>query len=265
MPVRRRFLASVALVSLIAASGCVAAPPTSHDAASAKPAHWAYEGVDGPGNWGKLASDYEECGIGARQSPIDLPANPPAPTEETVVTLAQQASAGHADDTGHTGQFWPVAPATTLAHGGYDLALKQVHYHVPSEHTIAGKPAAAEFHFVHEDATGHRLVLALLGRKGTPTPGVQAFVDAATAGEDVPVTVDFEAFLPKSSDYYLYEGSLTTPPCTERVSWIVLSTPITLSEAQLTKLESLHGEIARPVNPIDERVITGGTARIARG
>ncbi|MFT3877881.1 MAG: carbonic anhydrase family protein [Propioniciclava sp.] len=265
MPVRPRVLAPIALACLIALSGCVSAPPTTRAQASAPPAHWTYEGVDGPGNWGKLSAAYQECGVGEEQSPIDLPAAVPASTQETAITLAQPTSDGHADDTGHTGQFWPAHPATTLSHGGRSFELKQLHYHTPSEHTIAGKPAAAEFHFVHEDAAGHHLVLAVLGQKGKPTPGMDAFVNAATAGEDVGATLNFESILPAASAYYTYEGSLTTPPCSQSVPWIVLSTPITLSEAQLTKLEKLHGEIARPVNPIGERSISGGSATVKRG
>ncbi len=275
---RHHFIVPIALACLLALSGCVAAPPTSPGSeasapptspptspasqASAPPEHWTYQGVDGPGNWGKLSSAYAACGTGEQQSPIDLPATVPASTEEAVVALAQPSTGGHADDTGHSGQFWPEQSPTTLSHGGRDYELKQLHYHTPSEHTVAGKPAAAEFHFVHEDAAGRHLVLAVLGQQGEATPGIQAFIDAATAGEDVPVTLDFGSFMPASSAYYAYDGSLTTPPCTESVPWIVLSTPISLSEAQIAQLEKLHGEIARPVNPIGERTVSGGSATI---
>ncbi|MFT4215896.1 MAG: carbonic anhydrase family protein [Micropruina sp.] len=198
------------------------------------------------------------------QSPIDLPATVPASTEETAITVTQAAAEGHAEDTGHSGQFFPASPPATLSHGGSDYSLQQMHFHTPSEHTIAGKHAAAEFHFVYGDAAGRHLVVALFGENGAPTTAMQAFIDAATAGKNVPATLDLAAIMPASSAYYSYEGSLTTPPCTESVPWIVLSTPVTLSEAQLAKLRALHGEIARPDNPIGARTVSGGLETVKR-
>ncbi|MFT3660392.1 MAG: carbonic anhydrase family protein [Gordonia sp. (in: high G+C Gram-positive bacteria)] len=256
-----RLLAPLALASVIVLAGCSSSTDIASPESSSP--HWSYGGKGGPEHWDDLSPSFGDCDDVERQSPIDLPAQVPASTAHTVVAL-KAAAEGAATDTGHSEEFAPDQPVTTVTVDGAEYVMKQMHFHTPSEHTIAGRPAAAEFHFVHETAEGSRLVLAVLAQQGAPVHGMDQFLDAVDAHEKKPVALNFGEWLPAAGDYYAYEGSLTTPPCTEHVKWMVLSTPVTLSANQLGRLEALHGANARPVNPVGDRRITGGRVEIER-
>lgn len=263
MPARSWLIASAFAVSTVTLVGCAQPAPDPSAAPVAEPAHWSYDGDSGPAAWAGLDPDFEACAAGTVQSPIDLPAAVPAPSSS--IELSAADAAGDVFDSGHAVEFESDGEGETLTIGGDEYSLQQLHAHVPSEHTIAGQPAAAELHLVNADAAGHLLVLGVLVTEGATSEALAPFIEAATQTADDDVTLDVSAVLPASLENYEYSGSLTTPPCTEDVQWVVMSTPISMSAAQITTLEGVHSHNARPTQPLGERVVVGGTAALQTG
>jgi carbonic anhydrase len=229
-------------------------PVSSAPSASTAPAsHWAYTGEEGPDRWGELASSFSTCGTGTAQSPVDLPST--AEPEDDDLVLAYSPVDEEAVDTGHTLQL-NAQPGAGLTYGGVEYALQQVHYHDPSEHTIDGLNAPVEFHFVNRDAEGNLLVLGVLGVQGEHNEAFEPLVGAATAGVmPAASTVDVPAMMPSSLHHFAYEGSLTTPPCTEGVQWLVFDTPVQLGQDQIETLEARYDDNNRPIQPLNDRKI----------
>lgn len=222
--------------------------------------HWAYDGDDGPTHWGELSDDFALCADGSHQSPVDLPARVPHGGGRTDVQVGD--AEGAVADTGHTFQLTVNDGAgTSVIHDQVTYDLVQMHYHVPSEHTVAGDPADVEFHFVHRSPDGGVLVLGLLAEKGDKTPAVQPFIDAVRADEQTETDLDLSRMLPGESPAYSYEGSLTTPPCTEGVQWLVLQERITLSSGQLAVLTRAEDHNARSTHPLGDREVDGTDLR----
>ena len=270
MPLTRtRLLRSHPAAGLIALSvaalltGCSGADPaavdgptpaeaTSSSSSTAAP-HWDYDGEEGPDHWGELAANFATCGTGTAQSPLDLPAA--AEPEDDDLALSYATVGEQSVDTGHTLQL-DTEPGAGLQYNGIDYSLVQVHYHDPSEHTIGGQQAPIEFHFVHKDAEGNLLVIGVMGIAGEHDDTFQPFVDAATAGATpAPASVDIAAMMPSSLQHYAYVGSLTTPPCTENVQWLVMDTPVTLGQDQIDTLEDRYDHNNRPVQALNDREV----------
>lgn len=249
-------IASVLAVGF-ALAGCAATPPTAAPTdprPSSTPTHWAYEGVDDPAHWASLSDEYARCGDGRAQSPIDLPAlGHDGP-------LALDVTAGSVDettaDTGHTVQLTAGAGETTVI-DGVDHHLQQMHFHAPSEHTVQGERYPVEFHFVHADAEGNLAVVAVFGKAGAHDDAFDAYIEGAAAGSTSARehVVDVGAMLPTDRSYWSYDGSLTTPPCTEGVHWVVLATPVELGQDQIDALTAVHHDNDRPIQPLDGRTV----------
>lgn len=246
---------AVAAVTLV---GCAPPAPEQSAPPATGPAHWSYDGESGPESWGEADSSFQACAAGTQQSPIDLPAEVPAPT--TSIDLAATDAHGDVFDSGHAVEVETGGAGEVLTVAGDEFSLQQMHAHVPSEHTVAGRPAAAELHMVHTDADGNLLVLGVLVAEGAASAELTPFIDAAghLADEDE-VSLDVAAVLPASLENYEYSGSLTTPPCTEDVQWVVLGTPISMSAAQIGSLAQVHSHNARPTQPLGDRTVVGGS------
>ncbi|MBL0886721.1 carbonic anhydrase [Myceligenerans indicum] len=262
MPVRPRTLVPAFLpLTALALTGCGTDPTQAlPDPVEEPAAHWAYgDGVDAPAHWGELSEDYALCADGSHQSPVDLPAAVPAADGTTRIEVA--AASGVIADTGHTFQLTigAAGDGTGLAHDGERYDLVQVHFHTPSEHTVDGEPADAEFHLVHQNQDGDVLVVGLMAQEGDATPALRPFLDAVDAGKETTADLDLPRILPEESSAYSYGGSLTTPPCTEEVDWLVLEQQITLSPAQLAVLTGAENPNARPTLPLGDREIDGTT------
>lgn len=265
-------LAALSIAALL--SGCSAAAPTAENttapassstsspspsaATSSSPSsapapHWAYNGEEGPDHWGELASAFSTCRTGTAQSPIDLPST--AEPEDDDFVLAYTPVDEEATDTGHTLQL-NAQPGAGLTYGGEDYTLLQLHYHDPSEHTIDGAQAPIEFHFVNKDADGNLLVIGVLGIPGEHNESFEPLVTAATAGATpAPNTANIPAMMPSSLRHFAYEGSLTTPPCTEDVQWLVMETPVELGQDQIDTLKARYDDNNRPVQPLNGREV----------
>jgi len=240
-----------------------AAPTPAGAAAPSEPPHWSYEGEHGPDHWGDLSDAWATCKTGKNQTPIDIvpkSATASKTLAELVFTYAPQPLV--ILNNGHTVQVNATAPST-LATAGATWRLAQLHFHAPSEHTIDGKHFDAELHVVHQNDAGAYAVIGLFLEKGKENAALAPMIDHAPmeATKDAQTiagaSLDLSPLLPKHASYWAYSGSLTTPPCTEGVSWFVLETPATISDAQLAKLRAaLHGETARPLQPLGARAVT---------
>ncbi|WP_166789760.1 carbonic anhydrase [Cryobacterium fucosi] len=259
MSARSWLITSALTVAAVTLVGCAQPTPEPSVTPVAEPVHWSYDGASGPASWAELDSSFETCAVGTDQSPIDLPATVPAPS--TSIRLSAEDADGDVFDTGHAVEFESDGEGETLTFAGDEYSLQQMHAHVPSEHTVNGQPAAAELHLVHADADGRLLVLGILVTEGQASDALMPFIEAAThVADEEDVTMDVSAVLPPSLENYEYSGSLTTPPCTEDVQWVVMSTPISMSAEQIGTLEGAHSHNARPTQPLGDRVVVGGTA-----
>lgn len=225
----------------------------SSTTAPATPPHWAYEGEEGPSHWGELEG-YATCGDGTHQSPIDVS----SPTEQdlTNISFHYQPSEVNILNNGHTVQVnYDAGSYIELDGTRYDVL--QFHYHAPSEHTVNGQSFPAEIHIVHKNAEDSLAVVGILLQEGKQNDAFSAFIDhlpkEKTDVKDAGTTINAADFLPAVQTTYRYDGSLTTPPCTEGVQWLLMTAPVELSTAQLSTLESIFEANNRPVQPLGER------------
>jgi len=223
---------------------------------------WDYSaGESGPSHWGELSPGFALCSTGHAQSPVDLAPEEAQPIAEPL-SLHAEAFPLIEVNAGHTIR-WSVAGASTLSWAGHTWTLAQFHVHTPSEHTVHGVHAPMEMHFVLRDTQGALAVLGVLVVKGEGSPAVRTLLSDPPAhlGESrtpAGTTVDLSTLLPVDLHYEIYSGSLTTPPCSEGVTWFVLDAPIQASEAQIEALHGILGDNARPTQTWGERVARRG-------
>ncbi|MEW6707220.1 MAG: carbonic anhydrase family protein [Pseudomonadota bacterium] len=232
-----------------AAKRPTAAEPAPHG-------HWSYEGATGPEAWGRLKPEYAKCGSGERQSPIDLRNGFKVQLEP--IGFDYRPSAFRVIDNGHTVQV-NLAPDNHLSVLGRRYELKQFHFHRPSEMQIAGRAFEMEAHLVHRDDEGRLAVVSVLFERGAGNPTVQQVWNnlPLEKGEEqaARVSLDPMALLPEDKRYYTFMGSLTTPPCSEGVLWMVMKQPVQLTPAQIELFARLYPMNARPVQPAAGRMV----------
>ncbi len=218
---------------------------------------WSYEGSGAPSNWGKLSPDFNQCGAGVNQSPINIT----APLNAHLMPLHLQFSDTSFTEinNGHTIQISDIS-ANTLTLDNDLFSLQQFHFHTPSENTFDGKHFPLEAHFVYKNKEGDIAVVAVMYRSGDENIGLK------TLWQNMPIKLggkatvkqklNLENLFPSDFSYYRFSGSLTTPPCTEGVRWLVLKHPMTISEQQMEKFTNMmHHHNNRPLQPLDGRVI----------
>ncbi len=223
--------------------------------ASGHGAHWSYTGDTGPAHWGDLNEAYHMCKEGKNQSPIDLSGFIEA--ELPAISIDYKAVATTDINNGHTVKV-DFAEGSTLSIDGKSFDLKQYHFHTPSENTIDGKHFPMEAHFVHADKDGNLAVIAVMFKEGKANDSLQTIIDhmpkkAGDKNDLSAAKLNAMALLPENKDYYRFNGSLTTPPCSEGVRWIVMKTPVEASKAQLEAFASVMGKNNRPVQPLNAR------------
>ena len=214
--------------------------------------HWGYEGEMGPEKWGK---EFPTCAKGKSQSPLDI--RGPFVKGRMVVTADYKEGALRMLNNGHTIQV-NVNPGSKLRIDGIAYDLLQFHFHRPSEEKIDGKPLAMVVHFVHKNAEGKLAVLGVLLKEGNENPGIKTLWANMPKAEGPEVEVEGVKFnpgnlLPKEFDFYSYEGSLTTPPCTEGVRFFILKTPVNVAKEQVAEFPFKLN--ARPVQAQNGREI----------
>lgn len=218
--------------------------------------HWSYEGENGPANWGKINPEWSKCGTGNRQSPIDIRDGMKVELEQ--ITFDYHPSSFNVTDNGHTVQVM-LGSGNFITVNNRMYELIQFHFHRPSEERINGKGYEMVMHLVHKDGEGKLAVLALLLERGKPQPVIQTVwnnLPLEKLDTMAPSTVlDPLDLIPARRDYYTFMGSLTTPPCSEGVLWLVMKEPVQASPAQMALFSRLYPLNARPIQPGSGRIV----------
>lgn len=251
--------------ALILASGI----STSVSAASVE---WSYVGADGPAHWHELSPDFAACEATAtsQQSPVNIDTGLTRLVALRKLKTDFDSYPLNIENNGHTIQV-NYAPGGTSHIDRQDYHLLQFHFHTDSEHAIDSVLAPMEIHFVHMNSKGQLAVIGVMVELGAHNDALDVVLANAPthAGEkhtlhnEPALAFDVGLLLPsdKINDYYHYSGSLTTPPCSEGVSWYVASKSITASAEQLEAFRHLLVHDAgqtgnnRPLQDLNGRVV----------
>jgi carbonic anhydrase len=234
---------------------------------SARPVHWGYAGGDGPTAWAILSPAYALCGEGKGQSPINIVktdakggANWKLDYKTTSLRIAHNEHMDDIIDNGHTIQV-TVDEGSTFSFGDKIYNLKQFHFHTPSEHTVDGQNMPMEMHMVHQGDDGSLAVVSVLFKEGKVANEnfTKIIANLPNAkGESKHITdanLELKVHLPKDNYAYHYTGSLTTPPCSENVQWLVLRDMVSLTSDQINAFSSRIGPNNRPTQAQNERTV----------
>jgi carbonic anhydrase len=228
-------------------------------------AHWDY-GEDGPSRWAELSPDYALCAEGSSQSPIDLAI--PELGEPGLARIQIKMTAGvlafneHVEDIVDNGHSIQVSfdDSSVIDLEGVEYELEQFHFHTPSEHTVNGTRFPMEMHFVHQSASGQFLVAGVFIDEGEHNRAFDHLVSNLPGrGESrhvEKIETSLEEMAPGGALAYRYIGSLTTPPCLEEVTWLISHQPLEMSGKQLESFASRMGHNARPIQPVNGRVLS---------
>ena len=218
--------------------------------------HWTYHGHGGPAEWGTLEQDFASCKLGKLQSPVDIRGAKAA--DLPAIHFDYKPAPLRVIDNGHTIQV-DYGAGSTIEVGGKRYELVQFHFHKPSEEKIAGKSHDMVAHLVHKDADGKLAVVAVLIDKGGANPAIATIWKNLPKEKEkeieAPATIDASALLPGDKRYYTFQGSLTTPPCSEDVRWFVLKTPLRIESSQIAAFGKLYPMNARPTQALNGRSI----------
>ncbi|MCY4397946.1 MAG: carbonic anhydrase family protein [Gemmatimonadetes bacterium] len=217
--------------------------------------HWTYDGETGAARWGELDPSFAVCAEGAQQSPVDLAG--PAPADAGTLDIQWQPGEAHVVDNGHTIQV-DMGEGSSITLEGRRFSLLQFHFHSPSEHAVDGDRFPMEVHFVHQAEEGDLAVVGVFMDTGESHSAIESIQGAIPGPGEPPATLqelDPRALLPGEAGYFRYAGSLTTPPCSEVVSWVVMTEPISVSPAQAGAFAARHAMNARPLQAMNRRFI----------
>lgn len=218
--------------------------------------HWGYANHDGPEHWGELDPAYGLCRTGRQQSPVDITG---AVHDSSIGPLgvAYKRTAVNVVNNGHTIQV-DCDPSSQLVYEGRKYYLLQFHFHSPSEHLIEGRRFPMEAHFVHRSPLDDLAVIGVMLTEGAENPVLASLwnqVPPEVGSMSGGTRINPADLLPFDIHFYAYTGSLTTPPCSEGVQWIVMKQPLEVSRSQVEQFHELIGENARPVRPLNDRLI----------
>ncbi|MCM3670875.1 carbonic anhydrase family protein [Mesobacillus maritimus] len=223
---------------------------------------WSYKGENGPDQWANVDSSFADCADGTEQSPIDIElANVKVDKSAAEVDINYSPTAFTLMNNSHTIQANDGSEKNTITVDGEEYTLVQMHFHKPSEHQLDGQAFEMEGHLVHQNDEGELAVLGFLiseGKENQVLAEMWSKLPEEETEEDVPLdqAIDLANFLPEDKSFFRYNGSLTTPACSEGVSWILLEEPIEMSREQIDAFGSIFPHNSRPVQPINEREVT---------
>lgn len=225
--------------------------------ADASAVRWSYDGKDGPENWGKLNADFATCDSGRNQSPVNIEDTIDAPLKP--LKGIQKNAVKEIFNNGHTVQAnFKQGNMLLLDNVGYQM--KTMQFHGPSENTIHGQSFPLEAQFVHADSKGNLAIIGVMFKEGKANPALEKLWQQMPKKEGAPFPlkekVTASELMPDNRDYFRFSGSLTTPPCTEGVRWILLKTPMTASKEQIEAFEAaVKHHNNRPVQALNGRVV----------
>lgn len=270
---------AAACLSLAACSGTstgssATAPPTTASAAPgqsaattpAGSAEWSYSGDTGPEDWGNIAPACKTTKT-SEQSPIDVRTATLTKKGAVPVVIHYSATDFELENNGHTIEAVPQdTKHDFITLGKTRYYLQQFHFHATSEHQINGKNTPMEMHLVHKSDSGATVVVGVLLKSGAANTPLAELFDSIPAEEnsDDPVdlhhTIDLSKVIPADTELAQYEGSLTTPPCSEGVRWSLFLAPVTLSPAQIAAYTAVYPHNNRPIQPLSGRSVAESSA-----
>ena len=223
--------------------------------------HWSYSGEGGPSHWAELDAKNAACGEGKSQSPVNIRTQDVRRTQLPKLMFNYQPAPLHIIDNGHSVQI-NVEPGSVLKVGDKSYQLLQFHFHHPSEELMNGKRSEMVAHLVHRDTEGKLAVVAVLLRTGQPNSTVEALWShlPKQKGKEADFNdalINPAGLLPSDHSYFTYTGSLTTPPCSEGVRWLVLRSESTLSKNEIAVFAKLYPNDARPAQKLNGRQVLG--------
>ena len=233
----------------------MAASAATVSAANPQP-NWSYTGANDSAHWGGLSKDFAVCKTGKQQSPVDFSSVKAVKGKQVVYRY--DTSDYKVENNGHTLQATPQGKTQTVMINGKPYVFKQFHFHIPSEHTFKGKHLPMEAHFVHQAEYGTLAVVATVFKPGKNNPALTTLVaKKLKTGESVQLKgLDIQTLLPEDTKSFHLKGSLTTPPCSENVTWVVFETPVQAGEAQIKAMRAIIGSANnRPVQPLNGREV----------
>ena len=246
-----RMLAAIAATALASTVACAAE------------GNWSYTGATGPAKWAALSKEFKACKAGeeSKQSPIDIPDAKARKGDLPGLLFNYKPASLKIIDNGHTIEV-VYPPGSFVSIEGKHYELQQFHFHKPAEEKIDGKGHEMDAHLVHKGPDGKLIVIAVLFDVGKENKTIKSIWDALPKEKGKEVTVDAVKInpidlLPTEKGYYTYAGSLTTPPCSEQVTWYVLKTPVLVSADQIARFGRIYPNNARPIQPFNDRDIMG--------
>ena len=221
--------------------------------------HWSYHGNAGPSHWGDLEHEFATCALGKYQAPIDIKHASVRKADLGPIKFDYKPSGLKIVDNGHSIQVNYDAGSSITA-GGRQYQLVQFHFHRPSEEKIDGKAFDMVIHLVHQDSEGKLAVVAVLVRKGHANSLIAMLWKHLPKEKGVEqivgdTQIDATALLPRGKNYYKFMGSLTTPPCSEDVTWFVLRNPVQFAGQEVARFAKVYPMNARPVQPLNGRTV----------
>ncbi len=219
--------------------------------------HWGYEGDKGPAFWADLSKEYSTCALGTRQSPIDIPVAIPA--EVKPIKFDYEHATLEIQHNGHTIQV-NHSEDSSITVDGERFDLLQFHFHTPSENTVSGKHHDMEIHLVHKSAKGQLAVVSIfmkIGKENKVLSNIWKHMPkkAGSKKKVIDVRIHPADLLPANRGYDRFNGSLTTPPCSEGVKWFVMRNPVDVSTEQVEEFTRAVGENNRPTQPLNGRFV----------
>jgi carbonic anhydrase len=233
------------LITVLALTLLSTAPASAQEH---KSGHWGYDGNEGPSHWGDMSPEFAVCATGHHQSPIDI--RNPRQADLPPIRFDYRPSPLHIIDNGHTIMI-NYAPGSSIRVDDKQYTLKQFHFHRPSEMVV---------HLVHADQDGNLAVVAVLLEKGNNNPLIRELWNDLPKEKEKEelldtVTINVATLLPADRGYYTFSGSLTTPPCSENVTWFVLKHPVAVTAEEIEQFTKLYRHDARPTQPLYDRVV----------
>ena len=221
---------------------------------------WGYEGGTGPTHWGEIEHEHDKhlmCRDGVYQSPIDI--NHVLGTNLMKLDFHYSSTPIQITNNSHTIHL-NYNPGSFISWENERFELIQYHFHSPSEHHVNGKHFDMEVHLVHKTSDHLYVVVAILVKQGKHNPSIQKIWDRIPTKTNKEFWHENEFFnvsdlLPSTREYFHYSGSLTTPPCSENVSWFVLGHPIEVSSEQIHYFQKFIEHNARPIQKMHHRII----------
>lgn len=235
------------------------APVDNEEQLTAKDVYWSYEGANGPSEWMNVDSNYEACGRGELQSPINIEvANTAKQKLEEEIHLNYEEAIFSVKNNGHTIQANSTSVDNSLMIEDEKYNLKAIHFHSPSEHQLNGQYFDMEAHLFHESEDGDLAVIGLFIKSGEENELLAEMweempADGNEAAKILQNPINLKQLLPEEKSMFQYVGSLTTPPCTEGVNWFILEQPIEMSNEQINQFSSIFLQNNRPIQKLNNR------------